>query len=94
MSSSGQDEQQANRAAERFYLMGAEIKPESDLFRQRRRRRVFCMYIRGGGEGGGKGEEERVLGSHPGHVRLSRHILIPGRRLVSIPRQMWAGFES
>lgn len=90
MSPSGQDEQQANWAAERFYLMGAEIKPESDLFRQRRRRRVFCMYIRGGG----KGEEERVLGSHPGHVGLSRHILIPGRRLVSIPRQMWAGFES
>lgn len=52
MSSSGQDGQQANWAAERFYLMGAEIKPESDLFRQRRRRRVFCIYIRGGREGG------------------------------------------
>lgn len=54
MSPSGQDEQQANRAAERFYLMGAEIKPESDLFRQRRRRRVFCIYIRGGGREGGR----------------------------------------
>lgn len=63
MSPSGQDEQQANRAAERFYLMGAEIKPESDLFRQRRRRRVFCIYIRGGGRGEGRGGEGAGLAS-------------------------------
>lgn len=59
MSSSEQDAglEQANCSAERYYLMGAEISQESNLFRQQRSVDVASFAFTSG-EGRGKKEQD------------------------------------